>query len=158
MFAHIKVVKISLCKTTHPIHLDTAKWFQELLWITDNSIKHHPFVQTELNSQIARFDIGPYHVLTLRVWVNLETMATKENSTFPQITELDLHLRRFFLPYPGLSLEAGLIPLKRYSQWIQQLNSTGPYTVQCQSVNKFNPKDESYRKKWMVHLFSSHLT
>ena len=32
-------------------HVDQVRWFQVLLYITDNSIKHQSFVYTQLNNQ-----------------------------------------------------------------------------------------------------------
>ena len=82
-----------------------VKWFQVLLWITNNSIKHHSFVYTELNEntvifQIIQFSltaqfkcqtvpyIGPYQVLPLWAWVELGAMAMKVYSVFPKASAL----------------------------------------------------------------------
>ena len=84
--------------------MHTVKWFQILLCITNNSVKHQSFVYTSLNDQflflIIQFSashlfghslnikqsylthIGPYQVLLLWVRVDLGAMAMKEYFTF----------------------------------------------------------------------------
>ena len=81
------------CYLTHhsiehyfPIHLHTVKWFQVLLGITNNLIKHQSFVCTQFKCQTVLFDpqIGPYQVLPLQVKVDPGVMAMKVCSIFPK--------------------------------------------------------------------------
>ena len=97
-FRHTKSFKY--CYLTL-IHLYTVKWFQVLLCITNNSIKHQSFVYTQVNDQTVlvqtiQFSIGhlfahslnvkqfnlTFQVLSLRVRVDLGEMAMKRYSAF----------------------------------------------------------------------------
>ena len=49
------------------ICLHTVKWFQVLLCITNNSIKHQSFVYTQLNDQTILFHISHLFALSLNV-------------------------------------------------------------------------------------------
>ena len=49
------------------ILLHTFNWFQVLLCITNNSIKHQSFVYKQLNDQTVQFSIGHLFALSLNV-------------------------------------------------------------------------------------------
>ena len=88
--------------------INQFKWFQVLLCITDNSIKHKSFVYTQMIKQFNckqfsrshlfvlslnvkqfyLFQIGPCQVLQLWVRVDLGAIAKKRYSTFPKVPEL----------------------------------------------------------------------
>ena len=99
--------------------MHTVKWFQILLCITNNSIKHQSFVYKQLNDQtvlfltiqlnishlfapslnvkqfylIYRFVI--YQVLSLQVRVDLGVMAIKGYSVSPKLQDWNLTIRWF---------------------------------------------------------------
>ena len=47
------------------ILLHTVKWFQVLLFITNNSIKHHSFIYTQLNDQTVQFQTIQFSISQL---------------------------------------------------------------------------------------------
>ena len=125
-----------------------VKWYQVLLCITNNSIKHQAFVYTQLNDQTVLFQTiqfsicylsifslkvkylhltqnrGPYQVLSLRFTVDLGAIAMKRYTTFPQITALLEPRYQIFVSYLGHSLGC-LIPLQRCIRCILQPQPTG---------------------------------
>ena len=91
-------------------------WFQLLLCITDNSIKHQSFVYTQLNDQTVlfqtiqfiisiQFKCQPYQVLPLRVRVVQGVMAMKLYSGSPKAPSLlKPHHQIVLVSYPQHSL------------------------------------------------------
>ena len=51
----VNILLIRFLKEPRLIHLHAVKWFQVLLWITNNSIKPQSFVYTQLNDQTILF-------------------------------------------------------------------------------------------------------
>ena len=94
------------------ILLQTVKWFQVLICISNNSFKHKSFVYTQLDDltvlfQTIQFSIshfftfmfkcqtllfdsltGPYRVPPFWVSVDMGTLALKGPSTFPKVPSL----------------------------------------------------------------------
>ena len=121
--------------------------FQELLTITNNSIKNQSFVYIQLNDQTLLFQpsqssisfvcfqfkcqavlfdpyIGPYQVLPLQARVDLGVMAMKGYSTFPQSSSITgTSPSDCFVSY-SRTLVMGwwwvLLPLQRCSRCILQ--------------------------------------
>ena len=127
------------------IHLHTVKWFQVLLCITSNSIRHQSFANTQLNDKkkfyfwqfnLARviclhsvkcltflFDplIGSHRVLSLVVWA----MTMKEYSTFPKSPGLKSHCQTILCHIQDTRWVAGLTSFQRKGQCVLQYQPTG---------------------------------
>ena len=105
-------------------YLHTVKWFQVLLCTTNNSIKHEPFVYTQLNDKTVPFLIIQFsisHLFPLRLNVKQSYWTLSGATTPSQIepgsygNEKVLHIPQFFktgvlpsdclMSYPGHSLE-----------------------------------------------------
>ena len=59
---YIYILFITLLNDPKLILLLTVKWFQVLVCITNNLIKHQSFTQTQLNDQIVPFQILQFNI------------------------------------------------------------------------------------------------
>ena len=55
LFTYNKMIKQFYLKQFNSAEVIKVKWFEELLYITNNSIKHHSFIYTLLKDQTVLF-------------------------------------------------------------------------------------------------------
>ena len=135
------------------------KWFQILLCITNNTIKHQSFVYTQLNDQTVLFltiQVSISHLFTLslnvkqfyltdRTLLGVTTTGQSgpgSNSNkklllhIPKAPVLLEPLSDYLVLYPGNLLEGGLTPLERCSWCILLGYHKGWYAIKKRNQTK----------------------